>query len=288
MVDYRKTCKRVLGEDIFEELSKFEIYKKDSNTALDPREIEIALQVVPRAIMSFLIKELSVMEIDHVKEIELPFVPGSRMNVNKKGRDNYSGEIIDANKVAYDFKFRSLPGVGLLLLTTFELYDLKDLPEYKENKAGLDTETIQTIIDERLKLYDLVTSVVNNRTSIREAKDELINQKLNSILTYMEAQKTLDDREDKKESKLKRFLDSRRQGKDMEIFLDKGEGVSCKDCGSNIFDASGWHGGCVCLGDDRNKKVWLKKTENGIAVKFSKGWDAENIQLLMDSIKKVK
>lgn len=287
MIDYRETCKKILGEDIFQTLKKFEIYKKGSNTALNPEEIKIAMQVVPRAVMSFLIRELTPMAVDDVKEIELPFAVGARMNINKKDKDNYSGEIIQNNGVAYDFKFRSLPGVGLLILSTFELYDLKDLKEYKNDAPKFDTEKIQNIIDERLKTYDLINSVVNNKMSVRDARDEFINQKLNGIIMHMEAQRDLDEKQKEKPSKLKRFLD-RKKDNEFSLVFEKSEEAKCSDCGSKIFDNNGWNGGCICVGEDRNKKVWLKKTEDGVKIRFSKGWDPENIELLLESIERIK
>jgi hypothetical protein len=293
MKDYRTICKNLLGEDIFEELKKFEIYKPTTNTALDPRELEIAMQVVPRTILSFVSNCVAGMNNGDVREADIPFAPNSNWTINKHGPDDYNGEIRQDNKVKYTFKYRSIPGMAMLLMTSFELYDFNDAPvaEKQENPAD-NTIKLQEIIDERLKVYDLINNVVSNRMEIREARDQFINDKLNRILAHLEAQRDMDDQKNqKKELKLRRFLDAKKQPepkKEFEISFEKSEKAVCGDCGSSLFDTDGWVSGCICSGDDRNKKVWLKKTENGVKLKFSKGWDPENINMLLQSLKRVK
>ena len=291
MKDYKSTCKKILGDDIFEEIQKFEIYKPTTNTSLDPREIEIAMQVVPRSILSYVIKNVEGMENGGIKKLDIPFCEGSDWTINKHGPDDYSGQIRKFNKVVYDFKYRSIPGMAMLLMTSLELYDLKDLKEIGENKESLDIDKIQSIIDDRLKIYELINSVVSSKISVREAREDFINEKLNRLLAYTEEQKRVEsEKEDKKQLKLKRFLEAKQKQeapKEFEINFEKSEKAVCSDCGSKLFDTDGWKSGCICSGDDRKKKVWLKKTENGVKLKFSKGWDEENIQMLLQSIKKV-
>jgi len=290
MKDYKSICKRILGDDIFEEIQKFEIYKPTTNTSLDPREIEIAMQVVPRSILSYVIKNVEGMENGGIKKLDIPFCEAANWTINKHGPDDYSGQIRKSNVVIYDFKYRSIPGMAMLLMTSLELYDLKDLKEVEENKNDLNTDKIQSIIDDRLKIYELINSVVSSKINVREAREDFINEKLNRLLAYTEEQKRVEsDKENKKQLKLKRFLDAKQQEapKEFEINFEKSEKAVCSDCGSKLFDDAGWKSGCICSGDDRKKKVWLKKTENGVKLKFSKGWDQENIQMLLQSIKKV-
>jgi hypothetical protein len=88
----------------------------------------------------------------------------------------------------------------------------------------------------------------------------------------------------KKKRPLAEFLESRKK-KEYEIHMSKGETVDCSDCGKNIFDGR-LFSGCVCLGDDMSRKVFIKKSEDGIKVRFSKGWDQENIEMLLDTMRK--
>lgn len=86
--------------------------------------------------------------------------------------------------------------------------------------------------------------------------------------------------------KLKEFIESRKKKNKPEfsVQLSKGETVDCPDCGKNIFNGSVF-AGCICLGDDRERKVFIKKTEEGIKVRFSKGWDADNIEMLLSTLR---
>jgi len=294
MKDYKSTCKSILGDDIFEAIRKFEIYKPNTNTALDPRELEIAMQVVPRAVLSYVARCVAGMKPGDVRECDIPFgasVLGTKVNwtINKHGADDYNGEIREDNKVKYDFKHRSIPGMAMLLMTSFEIYDFNDLEPAQEVSApAFDTCKMQELIDERLKIYDLINSVVSNRMEIREARERFITEKLNTIISQLEVQRAMEDSaKNKKELKLRRFLEAKKEPKEFEISFEKSEKAICGDCGASLFDTTGWKSGCLCSGDDRNKKVWLRKTENGVKLKFSKGWEYENITMLLESIKKV-
>lgn len=93
----------------------------------------------------------------------------------------------------------------------------------------------------------------------------------------------------KKKLKLKDFLDKKTKKKNAsyEIKIEKSESVNCPDCGNKIFDESGFSG-CVCFGLDMNKKIHIKKNENGIKMSFSKHWDPENIEMLLATLKELK
>ena len=89
-------------------------------------------------------------------------------------------------------------------------------------------------------------------------------------------------------SPVKGFLDERKkklEKKEYAVEMVKGEHVSCPDCGQNIFNGEVFSG-CVCLGDDMEKKIYLTKTETGVKVRFGKGWDIENIEMLLDVMRR--
>ena len=115
--------------DFVEKLQKAEMYKKVSGTTLDPMEMRIGLQIVPKTVMKFLTTFLHPIEIGGNKDISLDFVAGTgnRLQTTKHGPDVYSGEIYKDGKILAEFKYRSLPGVGIILMSTFELYDIEDL-----------------------------------------------------------------------------------------------------------------------------------------------------------------
>jgi hypothetical protein len=319
--------RKALGEDFFESLQKVELWKPGTRTTLDHEEIKTALHIVPRTVMSFLIRELTSMGIGETKEIHLP-VGGSSgadaiLRVTKHERDVYSGEIEQENKKVAEFKYRSLPGIGLVILSAFELYDVENINQPQPSVMEGSDDKVQKLIDERLALHDLVNKVVDNRMMQKDAVNQLLLMRLTEELELAKkksnqiseltdiskksapmsepyfrgmangmavADAVVNDKEPefvdapKKGSPLKKFLESREkkiQKNEFSVQLAKGETVNCPDCGKNIFDGK-LFSGCVCLGDDMEKKVFIRKTEDGIAVRFSKGWDSENIEMLLE------
>src|ERR1700676_1012857 len=141
--------KSILDDGFLEILAKSaDLYKIGSNSSLDPEEIRIGLKVVPRAVMSMLISELAPMEINSHKDIQLPFGKVAFVRVNKNAADDFTGSVYDNNKLVYDFKNRSIPGLGIILLSTFELYDLEDLNKPASHGENIDKK-VQKLIDER-------------------------------------------------------------------------------------------------------------------------------------------
>jgi hypothetical protein len=323
--------KKTLGEDGFEALNKFELYKRKTNTVVDPEEIRIGLQIVPRAILSFLQKELGSMKEGTNKDVQIPIEQEAVLSVTKFANDVYSGEIIQKGKVISSFKYRSLPGVGITLVSSFELYDLNDLyligrnsddkdvmvssPKSEERPTPLpDLENkIQNLIDEKMRLRDLVSKVVEDKLSQRQAIEEMVKLRLTQELEKManlasreevkqdvpnslnidkqknnEVSKILGNK--KGPEKLKEFLNKAadKKSRKIQISLEKSEVVRCPDCDQLLFDKSGFSG-CICLGTDRNKKIHIKKTEaGGIELSFSKGWEPENIEMLLEVLQNRK
>lgn len=293
----------VLDDEFLTTLAKSaDLYKIGSNSILDPEEIRIGLKVVPRAIMSMLISELVPMEINASKDIQLPFGTVAYIAANKNAADDYTGSIYNDNKLVYSFQNRSIPGLGIIILSTFELYDVENLskPEtHSEAAAG-----IQKLIDERMELHSLVSRVVEDKISQREAVHKLMMSKLNEVLNppivaVPEVRRPIDVKnpievkaEDivkkelsKKGSPLKDFLDRKKKPKEYHVEISKSEAVSCPDCNQTIY-GKGIFSGCLCFGQDQNKKLWIKKNADGIQIKFSKSWDPENIEMLLETLRK--
>jgi hypothetical protein len=298
---------KALGSDFFESLTKFELWKPGTRTTVDHEEIKTALQIVPRVLMAMLIRELSSMEIGQTREIHLPVasVP-ALMRVTKHERDVYSGDIEQENKKIVDFKYRSIPGVGLVIMSAFELYDTSELVKEQEQAPSEDIgKKVQQMIDERLALHDLVERVIDKKLAERDAIKELMMAKITEsmratpapvevpapVIVPVEEPVQLvakSDAKPKKESPLKGFLENRKQKQikapEFHVQMAKGEHVHCPDCGKDIFDGAAFSG-CICLGDDRDKKVHITKTEEGIKVRFGRGWDAENIEMLLEVLR---
>ena len=299
--------KKTLGEDFFESLQKFELWKPGTKTTLDHEEIKTALKIVPRAIMSYLIAELVPMQIGETKELSLSVKLDAKclIRVTKHERDVYSGDIEENNKKIVDFKYRSIPGVGLVIMSAFELYDTDHLLEQPKNEiSDATSDAIQKIIDERLALHDLVGKVVDKKLSQRDAIQQLVLAKLSevakpkpiSIPHHIEVPNSMINKQEsipveskpKKHSPLKDFLDGRQKKikkAEYPIQMAKGENVHCPDCGKNIFDGNAFSG-CICYGDDMDKKIYIKKSEEGVKVRFGRGWDPENIEMFLEVLRR--
>lgn len=277
--------KKTLGDDFFESLQKFELWKPGTRTVLDHEEIKTALQIVPRTVMAMLVKELTPMNVGETKDIPLMVAKDAILKVSKHERDVYSGVIEQENKVVVDFKYRSLPGVGLIIMSAFELYDTENLSKPTPGQEGYTADfgaRVQAKIDERLALHDLIGKVVDKKIMEKDAIDKLVLIKLTEAMTPQEPE---DNTPKKRALPLKEFLESRKLKKnEYSITMAKGEIVDCPDCHQNIFNGDVF-AGCICLGDDMDRKVYIKKTEEGIKVRFGRGWDIENMEMLLEVLR---
>jgi hypothetical protein len=279
---------KALGEDFLQSLEKFELWKPGTRTTIDHEEIKTALKIVPRAIMALLIAELAPMAIGENKEFMLPSGIG-KVKVTKHERDVYSGDIEENNKIIVDFKYRSIPGVGLVVMSAFELYDVENLHKEPEHPISEDiTAKVQQLIDERLALHSLIGKVVDHKIAERDAVQQLVLAKLTEKMSAPPAEKAEVISALKKISPLVGFLDQRKQKiKKNEypvVQLSKGEHVNCPDCGHDIYNGNVFSG-CICFGDDMDKKVYITKAETGVKVRFGRGWDPENIEMLLEVLR---
>jgi len=277
--------KKMLGQDFFEALNKSDVYKMYNKTVTGLDEMATGLKIVPRAVMSFIISNLSHMQNDDNKDLELPFAPDCYLQVVKKGPDVFSGFVYSKGKKINEFVNRSIPGIGLVLMTTFELYETEDLKHSKQKEEQtFDVGKLQEIIDERLRLHSLVSRVVDQKIAQRDAVDILVKEKLAQAL----ADKENSDNEDhnSRANKLKVFLEKKRERTE-EAMFEKTENIDCPDCGSNLYKGEKELTLCICYGEDWNKNIKIKKNESSIKMKFPKSMDSENIEMLLQTLKQI-
>ena len=177
-----------IGKEGVEELKKFEaaLYKPQSNLTVSIDEMVSGLKIVPRAVLSFLKEHLLSMEIGSSKDINIPFKQKTELHIEKIDTDVYNGSVLQNNKAAASFKFRSLPGVGLTLLTALELYDIANL-ESEQSKTNQTLENgadIQKEIDKKIKVGILIEKVKNGEISYRNAVQELVQSAMLSTLSH--------------------------------------------------------------------------------------------------------
>lgn len=302
---------KALGEDFLESLSKSEIWKPGTKSVTDTEDMRVGLKIVPRTVLSFLIRELVPLSIGENRRIVLQMAYNSFLNVTKHERDQYSGDIEQNGKKLTEFKFRSLPGLGLVLMSTFELYSIDDLvsPKVPEVSEDIDLK-VQKMIDERLALHDLINQVVDKKMMHKEAVNNLLLMKLTEELkkerqevdnarataelahdriAALEKKTIISELKQEPMKKplkpLQKFLEERKKPQEFSIQMAKGEVFTCPDCCRDIFDGNAFSG-CICLGADMEKKVFIKKSEDGIKIRFSRGWDPENIEMLLEVLQK--
>lgn len=294
-----KIVKSILGEDIFDVLKKSAIYKPETKTALQPEEIRIALEIVPRSVLSFLFANLKTKEVHDVIDLDLPWALNAKLHVNKLGSDNYSGEITKEGKRIYEFQHRSLPSIGLILLSVFELYDLDMLNEIKEKPVLNETQEkigkLQELIDERLMLHSLIRDVVDKRLFEREAISRLIKEKLTehvlstSVIQVDKKEEPKEDSmEDNKKSKLRQFLENREKKRQESVEIDKSEDIACPDCKTIIHKKDSKEiRPCICYGEFFGKSIKVDVAKDGkVQIKFPKTFDIENVEMLLEALKK--
>lgn len=326
--------KKALGEDFFESLAKVELYKYGTRSVLDIEEIKTALQIVPRTIIALLIKELSPMSVGETKEIPLFVGTNAMIRATKHERDCFSGDVEEDSKKIAEFKFRSLPGVGLIIMSAFELYDMENLinspsasdlptvtasaPLPQPNFAEDIDSKVQKLIDERLALHSLVEQVVEKKIAHKDAihqmmlaklteeisslknrmvavsgkaelarKEAEVAKQLNPAVFEIEENKKETPTPIKKSRPLQEFLEKRKKPKEFSVQMVKSEKFCCDSCGKEIFSNLGYSG-CICMGENMNSKIYIKKSEDGVKIRFGRGWDEENICMLLDVLRNKK
>src|SRR5271157_2094248 len=98
---------KTLGSDFLESLgaslSKSEIFKPGTRTVTNTDDLFQGLQIVPRTLLNLLVRELSPMQIDDIKEIHIPGQEDTFVRVSKLERDSYSGQVFQRNVKINDF-----------------------------------------------------------------------------------------------------------------------------------------------------------------------------------------
>ena len=282
-----KLIKSILGEDFFEILEKSNVYKYNSRTGTNVDEMKIGLNIVPRTVMSYLISNLSDMEVDNNKELDLPFSDDCKMHIVKKDFDSFSGYLYSKGKKINEFEHRSIPALGLVLMTVLELYDIEEITQNKEEeKEVFDIDKLQNVIDERLQLHSLINRVVDQKIAQRDAIEILIKEKLSQALTVEVEEVEEVEEEDTKADKLKSYIEQAKQ-RQAEAQVEKSEGFHCHDCGADIYAGGSKMTLCICYGEDWNKNIKITKSEKGFNMKFPKSMDAENIEMLLTTLRQI-
>jgi len=150
------------------------------------------------------------------------------------------------------------------------------------------TEAIK-LIDEKIDRVDAKSAEIGFVHAVQNSMEDKIAQvaeKAEMAEVKAEVAKSIATKAAKKPKPLQEFLEKKKQKVfSIPLSMTKGELIGCPDCGKNIFDGTVFSG-CICLGQDMDRKVFIKKSDKGVNVRFSRGWDPENIEMLLEVLKK--
>jgi hypothetical protein len=282
----------MLGADFLERLQKNSdiiVNKPAAGYKIDAGEIFQALNVVPRTVLAWLHQTIGPMKTGDNKSTGMvPIVPQqATLHIQKIDRDLYNGHIEAEGREITRFKNKTLPGIGFVIMSTFEMYsegDLQKLPE----QAPKEASAVQYMISEHL----LSRQGSERQAALSEAMlQEIMKLRLQTEISLQALRaeiRAIADKPQDSDLKLRRFLDNRIEKKEQNTFnviLAKGEVAECPDCGQKVYESSKFTP-CICFGDDRDRKIFIKKSEEGTQIKFAKGWDPENMEMLLEILKR--
>lgn len=160
MSNSSKLLKAIVGDQGLQTLEKM-IYKKGSRSIVNDASMLLSLLVVPRAIMSWLVKEIKPMKTGEQKTIAFPSDPSIKIHVWKQDVDQYRADFIKAGSIIHSFENETLPSVGQQFMSAFEMYGDEDVVKIPKDE----------FIDEHEKLVDVLREG-SKKERDKEAKDQ--------------------------------------------------------------------------------------------------------------------
>lgn len=312
-----KLLKKIIGDEAFSLLNK-SIVKIPTSTVVDITEAHDALQIAPKTVMAFLLKELKPLKAKESKELDLPFSEEkSKMLINKLTNDVYSGHIVKDGKIAHEFSNVSIPQLSSHLLSFFELYDesLEDneMQSNGEHKSKPEADNSSPNIEEKIK--DLENKMDKILMMVAESKPQIVVntaqpapiRKNDSKLIYNKLKQKLQKNglQPKMPSPPKPGIKvggmngitrggikgNKTQATDttVKVRLNRPQknimNVSKSEISANCLDCGHSNAHCLCFRALSQPKI--VKSENGIiTLKFGKDWSTEALEAFYKTIKK--
>lgn len=327
-----------MGDDLYEALNKA-LLKIPTSSVVDLQEMHSSLKIVPKAIMAFLIKELTPLEDKTNKEIKLPWKDNTFMLINKEGPDIYGGHIREGGKILHEFDLTAIPQLGAHIMSTLELYDadFKDdekAEEKPEAAEGVDMQQKVNQLEQKInetqikllenKVNDLMRVVAQNKATapvkstsktegltkagtmptmpkppragsmggVTGTKAGILGTKTAATDKMAKPPRGMNNPDlkvkpltTKPQAAPKATASTKPMGKSEDskktLFFEKTEDSKCADCGQPDVK-NGKLVRCACFKALSEPSV--KKTENGMIVKFGEDWDKESVETLYKSL----
>lgn len=289
MKSQKDLIKNFLGEKFISSLQKEEmasgIYKPSANVSIEIDDIYTSLKIVPKFVLEWVYENIKYMKKGDNRDLSIPscWTDGVEHNlhIDKHDHDVFSGEITANGDKITSFKYRSLPAIGLILLSTFELYDIEKLDEKKDLKhiPQHSSSDIDRSILNALKLKMAIQSVLDGEKEEKEAINDVINSRIPDIFagTMQKSKKT------KKPTAVREFV-SKIKNK-TSVVLDKS--IKCPHCNTELYKSGDKSITlCICYGEFMNKTLKLTKSESSNAsLDIPKGFGGFNLEMLLEAIK---
>lgn len=303
-----RLLKSIIGEEVFESLSKA-LSKLSTGSIVDIGELYHSLNIAPKAVVAFLVRELKDMKA--AKQVKLPWADGAVMLVNKLGNDVYNGHIAQNGSIRHEFNLTSLPALAAHLTSHFELYDkqesgtaeqaLPDNDRLRALEAKLTQVQIQML---ESKINDLMSIVANRSASEDVQKSEPVSKagtmptmphppkpgtkvggKQGIAQTGLVGSKT--QASDRLSKPIKAIINKPQISapKPKTLTFQKTDLMrACLDCGKNEFDEKGNYVGCPCWHGMSKPKV-KKNEKDKVTLEFGPDWDIDALSALINSVK---
>jgi len=298
-----KLLKSIVGEEVFDSLSKA-LQKLSTNSVVDIGELYHSLKIVPKAVVSFLVRELK--DLKDPKEIKIPWADNASMLVNKLENDVYKGHLSEDGKITHEFQLTSLPALAAHLTSHFELYDQDDIPALSGGEENKEKSAEHKLIHSQLQLLDAkinhILSMVANKPQ-EKPKEELhkagtmpkmphppspgakVGGKQGVAQTgIMGAKTAATDRLSKPVKQLNK--PQLNTTKIKSITFNKSDLMkNCMECRKSEFDDGGNYTGCLCWHGMSKPKV-KKNEKDKVTLEFGDDWDSDALVALIRSVKK--
>jgi hypothetical protein len=156
------------------------IYDKTTGQVLDGvAEVYMPLMILPRALLSWLVANISKMSVGGNKEFDVPGASG-KLKVRKLTQDRYSGELTQDDKIINTFESIPLPAVGAAILHCFELYeDIAGREVSDQEKSDLAVKIqdpkLSDVMEKLGQLLDKITAL-ESKVEAEESDEEKAEQ----------------------------------------------------------------------------------------------------------------
>ena len=189
----------LVGMDGLETLQKA-IMRRDTNHVADPMELYLPLLVVPRTLLSWLVRNINPMKVGEYKDFKFPGRDDISMHIEKQNTDTYRGEWVKDGKILHVFDKQTLPSVAGAMMTVGEVYDhLADGPK-AEGTSMVQAMMAESGVDEEVPGEDEKANILSSKkitslvSAIGKLVDALVDKKV-STDTFSEAVDGMDKKE---------------------------------------------------------------------------------------------